>query len=100
FHAENDVRIPKKENPFLHKLHVKFLESFHCDKNDKFADFNYIRLNAICWNITSLFLLKRENIIDRGKVVEFVQSCLNDDGGYGAYPEYGSNIHSTLCAIQ
>ncbi|KAF0991263.1 hypothetical protein HZS_1533, partial [Henneguya salminicola] len=97
---DKDVSISDRNIPFYYDLHVAYLGSFYHEDEDKFDCYNHYRLNAICWNITSLYLLKHEELINKPRVIEFLKSCVNEDGGYGPYPDYGSNIHSTLCAIQ
>lgn len=83
---------------FLVEKHAAFLSHFWTAEED--AATLYKKLNCVNYVVTAALLLGRPEIIDRERTLEFIKSCRNEDGGYSAYPGLGSNVTSTLAAVQ
>ncbi|UZJ50732.1 hypothetical protein CBS101457_000052 [Exobasidium rhododendri] len=61
----------------------------------------HLRLNAIYWAVTTLFLLRSPDALPREDVIAYVLSCWDDtQGGFGSHPGHDAQIHVTLSAIQ
>ena len=60
---------------------------------------SHMKMNALYWAVCSLAILN-EPIPSVDKIVEFVQSCANADGGYGGDTGLDSHILFTLSAVQ
>ena len=52
------------------------------------------------WGLTALHLLGHPEALPRDKTIEFVLSCQNEDGGFGAAPGHDSHMLYTTSAIQ
>lgn len=60
---------------------------------------SHIKMSALYWAVCSLAILG-EPIPSVDKIIEFVQSCANADGGYGGDTTLDSHILFTLSAVQ
>lgn len=60
----------------------------------------HLRLNGVYWGLTALHLLGRPNALPRDKTIDFVLSCQNADGGFGAAPGHDSHMLYTVSAVQ
>ncbi|KAK5275194.1 Rab geranylgeranyltransferase, partial [Exophiala xenobiotica] len=60
----------------------------------------HLRLNGVYWGLTALHLLGHPDALPRDKTVDFVFSCQNDDGGFGAAPGHDSHMLYTVSAVQ
>lgn len=60
---------------------------------------SHMKMSALYWAICSLVILN-EPIPSVDKIVEFVQSCANADGGYGGDTGLDSHLLYTLSAVQ
>lgn len=59
------------------------------------------RIGTVYWAINSLKMLESKYFEKiKPQIINFVFSCLRADGGFGATPEYSSNIVSTFNALQ
>lgn len=83
-------------------LHVAYIQSLGKNKDDLIYHLTaHLRINAIYWGLTALYLMKQKDALDREEVIDFVMSCWDDEaGGFGAHPDHDAHIHSTLSAIQ
>ncbi|VDM03515.1 unnamed protein product [Schistocephalus solidus] len=77
--------------------HIQFLSSFD-KKTDPMLE--YLKLSAIYWCLTALDLMGKLDVIDKDKVIQFVQSCQKSDGGLAPAPGHDSHMLSTLSGIQ
>lgn len=60
----------------------------------------HLRLNGVYWGLTALHLLGHPDALSRDKTIDFVLSCQNTDGGFGAAPKHDSHMLYTTSAIQ
>jgi geranylgeranyl transferase type-2 subunit beta len=80
--------------------HIEFIQ-----KTIQKRDFNFYfteptRLSTLYWTINTYKLLKREDLIQKQEILDFVLSCKNEDGGFGGNKDYPSNVISTFNALQ
>lgn len=57
-------------------------------------------MNGLYWGLTACHLLGRPDALPRQEVIDFVLSCLHDDGGFGAAPKHDAHMLSTVSAVQ
>lgn len=60
----------------------------------------HLRLNGVYWGLTALHLMGHPEALPRDQTIEFVRSCQNQDGGFGAAPGHDSHMLYTLSAVQ
>lgn len=95
---------------FNRELHLKFLKDL--DRKEHAGEYillGHIRINAIYWALTALSLLghgpwtetfEQFSPLTLQEIVDFVEACRNDDGGYGGNKGLDSHILFTLSAVQ
>lgn len=73
-----------------------------CQRNDELDYWltEHLRLNGVYWGLTALHFLGHPDALPRDKTLEFVFSCQNDDGGFGAAPGHDSHMLYTVSAVQ
>jgi hypothetical protein len=59
-----------------------------------------LRLNGLYWGLTALHLLGHPEALPRGELLEFVFSCLHEDGGFGAAPGHDAHMLYTVSGVQ
>lgn len=52
------------------------------------------------WGLTALHLLGHPHALPRQQTIEFVVSCQNENGGFGAAPNHDSHMLYTVSAVQ
>ena len=60
----------------------------------------HLRLNGVYWGLTALNLLGHPTVLPRDETINFVLSCQNTDGGFGAAPGHDSHMLYTVSAVQ
>ena len=60
----------------------------------------HLRLNGVYWGLTALHLLGHPEALPRQETIDFVLSCQNEDGGFGAAPGHDSHMLYTVSAVQ
>jgi geranylgeranyl transferase type-2 subunit beta len=60
----------------------------------------HLRLNGVYWGLTALHLLGHPEALPRHETIDFVLSCQNEDGGFGAAPGHDSHMLYTVSAVQ
>jgi geranylgeranyl transferase type-2 subunit beta len=60
----------------------------------------HLRLNGVYWGLTALHLLGHPEALPRDETINFVLSCQNEDGGFGAAPGHDSHMLYTVSAVQ
>jgi geranylgeranyl transferase type-2 subunit beta len=86
----------------LAPLHIKYITVLASHTSSlTYHLTTHLRLNAIYWAVTTLFLLGSPDALPRDEVVEYVLSCWDDSqGGFGSHPGHDAQIHVTLSGIQ
>ena len=82
--------------------HAQYIVSFHEDKCAyEYVASEYLRLSGMYWGTTALWLLKREDMLNREQVVAQVLACRNEsDGGFASAEGHNSHLLYTLSAVQ
>lgn len=57
-------------------------------------------MSGIYWGLTATFLLNAPDTLSREGLLNFVFSCLHDNGGFGAAPGHDPHLLSTVYAVQ
>ena len=60
----------------------------------------HLRLNGLYWGLTALHLLGHPDALPRNEILDFVCSCLHDNGGFGAAPGHDAHMLYTVSAVQ
>ncbi|XP_052230080.1 geranylgeranyl transferase type-2 subunit beta-like isoform X2 [Dreissena polymorpha] len=60
----------------------------------------YLRMSGMYWGLTALDLLGQLGRMDRQQVLDFIQHCQHDGGGFGASPGHDPHLLYTLSAVQ
>ena len=86
--------------PLEKEKHIQFLLNLMKDRSSSHYVMSIpIRVNNFYWGLTCLYLLDGLDRVNYDECSNFIISCQNDDGGFGANIGHDSNIHSSLCAI-
>ncbi|KAK0659265.1 Geranylgeranyl transferase type-2 subunit beta 1 [Lasiodiplodia hormozganensis] len=81
--------------------HVKYIQSLDTRKDElEYWLTEHLRLNGLYWGLTALHLLGHPDALPREGVLDFVISCLHDDGGFGAAPGHDAHMLYTVSAVQ
>ena len=57
-------------------------------------------MNGVYWGLTALHLLGHPEALPRHATIDFVLSCQQDNGGFGAAPGHDTHMLYTVSAIQ
>lgn len=57
-------------------------------------------MNGLYWGLTACHILGYPETLPRGEVINFVLSCLRDNGGFGAAPGHDAHMLYTVSAVQ
>lgn len=60
----------------------------------------HLRLNGLYWGLTALHLLGQPDALPRNEILDFVCSCLHENGGFGAAPGHDAHMLYTVSAVQ
>lgn len=83
-------------SPIAADLHLKFVHAL--DENVRWKT-QHLKLNGVYWGLSALTLLDRLDY-NRDDVVDYVVSCLNEDGGFGGNTGLDSHLLYTMSAVQ
>ncbi|KAF2090817.1 rab geranylgeranyl transferase [Saccharata proteae CBS 121410] len=81
--------------------HVKYIQSLDTRKDElEYWLTEHLRLNGLYWGLTALHLLGHPEALPRNDVLDFVISCLHDNGGFGAAPGHDAHMLYTVSGVQ
>jgi geranylgeranyl transferase type-2 subunit beta len=60
----------------------------------------HLRLNGLYWGLTALHLLGHPDALPRSELLDFVFSCLHENGGFGAAPGHDAHMLYTVSGVQ
>jgi len=74
----------------------------HCQRKDELEYWltEHLRLNGLYWGLTALHLLGHPDALPREELLEFVFSCLHENGGFGAAPGHDAHMLYTVSGVQ
>lgn len=83
-------------------LHIRYITALASHTNSlTYHLTTHLRLNAIYWALTALFLFRAPDALLKEDVVAYVLSCFDErQGGFGAHPRHDAHILATLSALQ
>jgi geranylgeranyl transferase type-2 subunit beta len=83
-------------------LHVKYITVLASHTSSlTYHLTTHLRLNAIYWAVTTLFLFRQPDALPRDEIIAYVLDCWDDkQGAFGSHPGHDAHIHVTLSAIQ
>lgn len=90
--ASNDLLIP---------LHVRYIVALASHTTSlTYHLTTHLRLNAIYWALTALFLFRAPDALVQDDVVAYVLKCFDkEQGGFGAHPKHDAHILATLSGL-
>ncbi|KAF1929807.1 geranylgerany transferase type II beta subunit [Didymella exigua CBS 183.55] len=92
--------MPAEMQLFVDK-HVRYIQSLDTRKDElEYWLTEHLRLNGLYWGLTALHLLGHPNALPRNEILNFVCSCLHDNGGFGAAPGHDAHMLYTVSAVQ
>jgi len=63
-------------------LHVKYIQDLGKSSDELVYHLtSHLRLNAIYWGLTALYLMGYKDALDREEMISFVMSCWDDEAG-------------------
>ncbi|KZV88694.1 rab geranylgeranyltransferase [Exidia glandulosa HHB12029] len=88
--------------------HVTYIQALAKNKDDlAYHLTTHLRMNAIYWGVTALFIMERPDALDRDDILDFVMSCWDEEAGalyfwsaFGANPGHDAHILASLSAVQ
>ena len=60
----------------------------------------HLRINGVYWGVTALHLLGHPEALPRNETIDFVLSCQQENGGFGAAPGHDTHLLCTVYAVQ
>ncbi|KAL1304986.1 hypothetical protein AAFC00_003890 [Neodothiora populina] len=81
--------------------HVDYIKTLDTRKDE--LDYwltEHLRLNGIYWGLTALNLLGQPDALPRDGLLDFIFSCLHENGGFGAAPGHDPHMLYTVSAVQ
>ncbi|KAK5001944.1 hypothetical protein LTR28_012038, partial [Elasticomyces elasticus] len=81
--------------------HVRYIQSLDTRKDElAYWHTEHLRLSGLYWGLTALHLLGHPDALPRDGVLDFVFSCLHDNGGFGAAPGHDAHMLYTVSGVQ
>ncbi|KAH7391877.1 terpenoid cyclases/protein prenyltransferase alpha-alpha toroid [Pyrenochaeta sp. MPI-SDFR-AT-0127] len=93
-------QMPDEMHLFVDK-HVRYIQSLDTRKDElEYWLTEHLRLNGLYWGLTALHLLGHPDALPRSQVLDFVFSCLHENGGFGAAPGHDAHMLYTVSGVQ
>ncbi|THW49434.1 hypothetical protein D6D21_02457 [Aureobasidium pullulans] len=81
--------------------HVDYIQSLDTRKDElEYWLTEHLRMSGIYWGLTPLYLLGQPDALPRSALLDFVLSCLHENGGFGAAPGHDPHMLYTVSAVQ
>ncbi|KAK3718890.1 Rab geranylgeranyltransferase [Vermiconidia calcicola] len=95
-----DDQLPDELKLVIDK-HVAYIQSLDSRRDElEYHLTEHLRISGIYWGLTALHLLGRPDALPREGVIDFVLSCLHENGGFGAAPGHDPHMLYTVSAVQ
>lgn len=97
-----DAVIPDKApKTLLLQKHIDYIAAYGAKKEDyEYCMTEYLRMSGMYWGLTVMDLMGELDRMDKDQVIQFVQQCQHDCGGFGASIHHDPHLLYTLSAIQ
>uniref|UniRef100_A0A0B7B5S7 Geranylgeranyl transferase type-2 subunit beta n=1 Tax=Arion vulgaris TaxID=1028688 RepID=A0A0B7B5S7_9EUPU len=81
--------------------HADYIAAYGNKKDDyEYVMTEFLRMNGMYWGLTSLALAGQLECMDKSEVIEFIQKCQHECGGFSCSVGHDPHLLSTLSAIQ
>ncbi|CBF75480.1 Rab geranylgeranyltransferase BET2 [Aspergillus nidulans FGSC A4] len=81
--------------------HIDYIKKLDSRKDElEYWLTEHLRLNGVYWGLTALHLLGCPDGLPRDNAVDFVLSCQQENGGFGAAPGHDAHLLYTVSAVQ
>lgn len=81
--------------------HIAYIQALDTRKDEyEYWLTEHLRLNGLYWGLTASHLLGKPDALPRDGVLDFVFSCLTEDGGFGAAPGHDAHMLYTVSGVQ
>lgn len=81
--------------------HVDYIKNLDTRRDElEYWLTEHLRINGVYWGLTALHLLGHPEALPRKETIDFVLSCQQDNGGFGAAPGHDSHLLCTVYAVQ
>ncbi|OJJ02529.1 hypothetical protein ASPVEDRAFT_169172 [Aspergillus versicolor CBS 583.65] len=81
--------------------HIDYVKKLDSRKDElEYWLTEHLRLNGVYWGMTALHLLGCPDGLPRNNSVDFVLSCQQGNGGFGAAPGHDAHLLYTVSAVQ
>ena len=57
-------------------------------------------MSGVYWGVTSMFLMNKQEMMEKDEIIEFVKSCQHENGGFSASHSHDPHLLYTLSAVQ
>lgn len=98
--GEGTTSLPDEIQLVVEK-HIQYIQTLDRRKDEyEYWLTEHLRLNGLYWGLTALHLLGRPDALPRDEVLDFVVSCLHENGGFGAAPGHDAHMLYTVSGVQ
>lgn len=95
-----DSNITNSDRLLVEK-HVEFVKSLDKKHDDiEYWMTEHLRVSGIYWGLVALFLMGKEDALNKEDVIAYVLGCQNPDGGFGGHTGHDSHLLYTMSAVQ
>eukprot|EP00756_Hemistasia_phaeocysticola_P046140 Hpha_TRINITY_DN19908_c0_g1::TRINITY_DN19908_c0_g1_i1::g.93519::m.93519/K05956/RABGGTB; geranylgeranyl transferase type-2 subunit beta len=93
--------VEQKAPPLTVDKHAAWVAKLD-DEKDTFEYWvtEHIRVSGAYWGLSAMFLLAKEQMMDRDRIVTHITRCQHESGGFGGNIGHEPNLLSTLSAVQ
>ena len=95
--------MPDGDLVFLAEVHLKYIKNISTDTTSfEYAVSQHLRMSGVYWGMTAMALLGSDLAADMQseEIVDWVQRCQHDSGGYGGNVDHDPHMLYTLSALQ
>ncbi|KAI9892842.1 MAG: hypothetical protein M1814_001001 [Vezdaea aestivalis] len=97
----NNANAPPDELKLHVEPHVAYIKSLDTRRDElEYWFTEHLRVSGLYWGLTALHLLGHPDIFPRRAMIDFVLSCQQENGGFGAAPGHDAHMLYTVSAIQ
>ncbi|KAF2157119.1 geranylgeranyltransferase beta subunit [Myriangium duriaei CBS 260.36] len=100
-HTMKVVPSPSGVPPLDADLHARYVRTLD-DRKDEHEYWltEHLRMSGIYWALVALHMLRRPDELPRDKLLDFVLSCWQPNGGFSAAPDHDAHLLFTVSAVQ
>ncbi|XP_023236076.1 geranylgeranyl transferase type-2 subunit beta-like isoform X3 [Centruroides sculpturatus] len=85
----------------LLEKHHNYIASYSNKKDDyEYCMTEYLRMSGLYWGLTAMDLMEKLDVLSKQEILDFIQQCQHECGGFGASVGHDPHLLYTLSAIQ